>query len=187
VPDELPIHVSREELHAVEAPAGFETDGSFDVRLVNHGNSLHVHLHLDDRLSRVARMDATNHYVESDSERVVRVEVAGDREEDVFGKLKVVSAYGAQTRWVDVEVLTREDDEGAVRVDESLGKPSPAPDPETGGWGFGDRPELLVGAVGLLALAVAGASVAVSGSLMVTAGALAVLGGVAVAALLLLE
>ncbi|WP_159900093.1 DUF7524 family protein [Salinirussus salinus] len=185
MPDELPIHISREELHAVEAPAGFETDGSFDVRLVNHGNSLHVHLHLDDRLSRVARMDATNHYVEGDSERVVRVEVAGNREEDAFGKLKVVSAYGAQTRWVDVEVLAPEEGGGQVQVDESLGKPSPEPEPER--TGLRDRPEVLVGAFGLLALAIAGASVAVSGSLMVTAGALAVFGGVVVAALLLLE
>lgn len=186
MPDELPIHISREGLHAVEAPAGFETDGSFDVRLVNHGNSLHVHLHLDDRLSQVARMDATNHYVEGDSERVVRVEVAGNREEDVFGKLKVVSAYGAQTRWVDIEVLTPAEDERKVQVDESLGKPSPDPDPETAGVGFGDRPELLVAAFGLLAVAIASVSVAISGSLMVTVGALAVFGGVAVAALLLL-
>ncbi len=185
MPDELPIHISREELHAVEAPAGFETDGSFDVRLVNHGNSLHVHLHLDDRLSRVARMDATNHYVEGDSERVVRVEVAGNREEDVFGKLKVVSAYGAQTRWIDVKVPLPDEGEGEVQVDESLGKPSPDPGPER--TGLRDRPEVLVGAFGLLALAIAGASVAVSGSLMVTAGALAVFGGVVVAALLLLE
>jgi hypothetical protein len=185
VPDELPIHISREELHTVEAPAGFETDGSFDVRLVNHGNSLHVHLHLDDRLSRVARMDATNHYVEGDSERVVRIEVAGNREEDVFGKLKVVSAYGAQTRWIDIEVPLPDEGEGEVRVDESLGKPSPDPEPER--TGLRDRPEVLVGAFGLLALAIAGASVAVSGSLMVTAGALAVFGGVVVAALLLLE
>lgn len=185
MPDEVPIHISREELHAVEAPDGFETDGSFDVRLVNHGNSLHVHLHLDDRLSEVARMDATNHYVEGDSERVVRVEVAGNRAEDVFGKLKVVSAYGAQTRWVDVEVPTPEDEGGEVQVDESLGKPDPKPAPETGG--IRDRPELLVGAFGLVALAIAGVSVAVSGSLMVTVGALAVFGGVAVAALLLLE
>jgi hypothetical protein len=187
VPDELPIHISREELHSVEAPDGFETDGSFDVRLVNHGNSLHVHLHLDDRLSEVARMEATNHYVEGDSERVVRVEVAGNRTEDVFGKLKIVSAYGAQTRWVDVEVLTPEDEGGAVQVDESLGKPNPDPDPETGGFSLGDRPELLVGAFGLLALAIAGVSVAISGSLMVTLGALAVFVGVTVAAVLLLE
>ena len=184
MPDELPIHISREELHAVEAPAGFETDGSFDVRLVNHGNSLHVHLHLDDRLSTVAGMEATNHYVESDSERVVRVEVTGDREEDVFGKLKVVSAYGAQTRWVDVDVVVPREHDREVQVDESLGKPSPDPNPETAV--FRDRPELLVGAFGLLAVAVAGVSVVASGSLMVMLGALAVFGGVAVAALLLL-
>jgi hypothetical protein len=187
VPDELPIHISREELHGVEAPAGFETEGSFDIRLVNHGNSLHVHLHLDDRLSEVARMDATNHYVEGNSERVVRVEVAGNRTEDVLGKLKVVSAYGAQTRWVDVEVPTPDEEGGEVRVDESLGRPSPEPDSGTGGREFGDRPELLVGVVGLLAVAIAAVSVAVSGSLMVALGALAVVGGVAVAALLVLR
>jgi len=186
VTDELPIHISRQQLHAVDAPDSFETDGSFDVRLVNHGNSLHVHLHLDDRLSRVARMDATNHYVEGDSERVVRVEVATDRKEDVRGSFKVVSAYGAETRWVDLEVLTRGEDEDAVQVDESLGRPSPDPHAETERLRPTDRPGPLVAAFGLLAVVVAGVSVAATGSLAVTAGALAVLGGVAVAALLLL-
>ncbi len=186
MPDELAVHISREKRHAVEAPAGFETEGSFDVRLVNHGTSLHVHLHLDDRLSEVARMDATNHYVESDAEQTVRVEVAEGREEDATGRLKIVSAYGAETGWVDIEVLTPTEAGGGVAVDESLGRPPPDPDPEPGGLGFGTRPQLLVGAFSLVALAIAGASVAVSASPVVTVGALAVFVGVAVAALLLL-
>jgi hypothetical protein len=182
VPDELAVHVSRRELHSLEVPDDFETEGSFDVRLVNHGNSLHIHLHLDDTLSEVARMEATNHYVEGESERVVRVEVADGREEDVFGRLKVVSAYGAQTRWVGIDLVTPDDESGRVRVDESLSKPRPEPDPEPG---LRDRPELLVGAFGLLALAIAAGSALVSGSPLVALGALVVFAGVAVAAVLL--
>ena len=188
MPDELAVHISREKLHAVEAPTGFETDGSFDVRLVNHDTSLHVHLHVGDSLSSVVRMDATNHYVEGNSEQVVRVEVATDRTEAASGELKIVSAYGAETRFVDVEVPAPTAGSGGVEVGEALGRPAPAPDPDPGGLGsrLSERPELLVGAFGLLALAIAGVSVAVSGSPAVTVGALAVLAGVAVAALLLL-
>jgi hypothetical protein len=183
VSEELPVHIGREGLHSVEVPDSFEAEGPFDVRLINHGNALHVHLHIDDDLSTVARLDATNHYVESDAERVVRVDVAPDREADVFGRLKVVSAYGAETRWVDVDILTPEEDDEPVRVGEELSRPQPRPEPETGG--LADRPAALVGAVGLAALLLAGVAAAVLGDPLVVAGALVVVGGVAVALALL--
>jgi len=175
---ELPVHISRTELHAVEVPDRFEATGSFDVRLVNHGTSLHVHLHLDDDLSEVAALEAPNHYVEGDAERVVRVEVADPdaRPEELFGRLKVVSAYGAQTRWVDVELHTPETEE-TVEVGESLRRPPPR-EPDDGGV---DRPAVVVGVLGVAALAVAGAGAALLGDPLVVAGALVVFVGVVVA------
>ena len=77
--DELPVHISREELHTLEVPGSFQATGPFDVRLINHGESLHIHLHLDDPLSNVAAIDAGNHYVERDSQRYVHVDVDTDR------------------------------------------------------------------------------------------------------------
>jgi len=191
VTDELPVHISRDELHALEVPAAFETDGSFDVRLINHGGSLHVHLHLDDALSEVASIDASNHHVEGESERRIRVDVAPDRldDGDVRGKLKIVSAYGAQTRWIDVRLDAPDEPDGTVEVDESLATPPPRQEPD-GGLVAGsvlDSPELLVGGLAVLAALVAVVAALLLQETLVIVGAFAVLAGVVVALFLLLS
>ncbi|WP_209309492.1 DUF7524 family protein [Haloarcula amylovorans] len=123
MPDSLPVHINRQELHGLEVPDTFETSDSFDVRLVNHGESTHVHLHLDDSLSKLAALEATNYHVDRDSERRVRVTLDGDGE--TRGNLKVVTAYGSTTRYVDVRITEPEPDDEPVQVDEDLAKPQP--------------------------------------------------------------
>jgi hypothetical protein len=181
--DTLPVHVNREELHALDVPDAFETTGSFDLRLVNHGQSVHVHLHLDDALSEVATIDATNHFVDGQSERAVRVHVDGD--DPVRGKLKVASAYGAQTRYVDVDVVEPEETEETVTVDESLSKPQPKTVPAESGDSLTDalvdNPEVLVLGLGGVALVVAIVAALVLEEIVVVLGTLAVLAGVLVA------
>ncbi|MFC7028452.1 hypothetical protein ACFQH8_15500 [Halomicroarcula sp. GCM10025710] len=130
--DALPVHVNRQALHDLEVPTAFEATGSFDVRLVNHGESLHVHLHIDDALSGVATLEASNHYVNAETERRVRIEVDDDADLPVRGSLKVVTGYGAQTRYIDVELQEPGPSEGPVLVDESLSKPRPKSDEGTG-------------------------------------------------------
>jgi hypothetical protein len=112
VPDTLPVRLNRESLHSLDVPNGIETDGSFDVLLANHGEAVHVHLHLDDSLSRMATIDANNHYVQAESERPVRVTV--DHPAEGHGKLKVVTGYGATTRYVDVDLTEPDESEGSV-------------------------------------------------------------------------
>jgi hypothetical protein len=187
VTDELPVHISRETLHTLEVPDSFQASDSFDVRLINHGESLHVHLHLDDPLSEVAAIDAGNHYVERESQRFVRVNVDTDRldGEPVFGKLKVASAYGAETRWVDVEIVEPEDSEESVRVDESLSQPQRSPaESESSPVPI---PELLVFGLGVLALIVAAVAALVIDQTIMLLGALIVLGGVLIAMFFLLQ
>ena len=180
MPDELPVHVSREELHAIEVPGTFEAEGSFDVLLRNHGNSLHMHVHLDDALSEVAELTATNHYVEGESERVVHVAVDEDRlsSEPIRGKLKIVSAYGASTRWVDVVLAEPEAEEETVRVDESLAQPKPKPEPEPAGGPTFANPEVPVLVLGALAVTVAVVVALVVDDVVVLAGAATVVLGV---------
>lgn len=179
MPDELPVHISREELHAIEVPPEFETDGPFDVRLINHGESMHAHLHLDESLSGVASLDASNHYVESESERLVRIDVATDRlgGSEVFGKLKLVSAYGAETRWVTVTLTQPTDGSERIQVDESLAKPQPEPPSEP------DVPvvSLLVGGLAVVAALVATTAALLFQETLVVAGALVVLAAAVVA------
>jgi hypothetical protein len=182
VSDELPVHISRDELHGLEVPAAFETDGPFDVVLANHGTALHVHLHLDDTLSDVAAIDAGNHYVEGESQRAVRVNVDTGRlpDDGLRGKLKVVSAYGSETRWIDIELAPPVDRGTPVEVDESLSQPQPRDQTDATETPLG-RPELPVLTLGGVALVVAILTAAVVGDLLVTVGALVVVGGVIVA------
>lgn len=118
--DRLVANINRTGIHSLEVPDTFETEGSFVVDLRNGGEATHVHLHLDDGLSEVARLDAGNHYVAGDSNREVRVHVSPGGE-PVRGRLKVVTAYGAETRYVDVSVEPER--KGSVEVDPELSRP----------------------------------------------------------------
>ncbi len=129
MPDSLPVHLNRTDIHSLEVPNEFDATGSFDVRLVNHGEALHVHLHLDDSLSSVASLDATNHHVRAETDRLVRITVDGDG--PVRGKLKIVTGYGAETRYIDIYIPEGGTENEPVIVDDELSKPQPKPAPES--------------------------------------------------------
>lgn len=184
--DELPVHINREELHALDVPTSFESAGAFDIRLINHGEPLRVHLHLDDSLSSVASIEASNHYVEGNTERYVRVEVdeSGLDEQGTLGKLKVVSGYGAKTRWIDVKLTEPDPQTKSVTVDESLAQPQ---QPEPQSEPVVQNPAALVLGLGLVALVLAIVAVVFIQEPVVILGALVVLGGVMLALYFLLR
>lgn len=181
--DTLPVHVNRDELHALEVPDAFETDGSFDIAMVNHGQSVHVHLHLDDDLSEIATIEASNHFVERESQRSVHVAVNGAGE--ATGTLKIASAYGAETRYVTVRITEPEETEQTVEVDESLSQPQPmnadAGRDSSGLASIVENPEFVVLVLGVAALILATVVALVVDNIVVVLGALAVLVGVLVA------
>lgn len=122
--DSLAVAVNRDGLHTLAVPTQFEANGPFAVELHNHGEAAHVHLNLDDRLSAVARLRATNHYVESGESRRIEVETHDPSawpEEPIRGKLKVVVGHGQETHHVNV-TLDPTQPEG-VRVDPDLATP----------------------------------------------------------------
>lgn len=128
----LAVAVNRDGLHTLAVPSEFEATGPFTIELRNHGEPAHVHLNLDDRLSQVARLRATNHYLESDERRVIDVETRSPSiwpDDTVRGKLKVVVGHGQETHYVDV-TLDRSAAENAVEVDPDLATPDTASDPE---------------------------------------------------------
>jgi hypothetical protein len=159
VSDALAVSLNRDRLHDVEVAERYATDGPFVVEFSNHGESMHVHLHLDDELSTVAELEANNHYVEEGATVAVQVGV-NPRSEPVTGKLKIVTGYGAETTYVDVRVEERERGStgGSVDVDESLARPQRR-QPGSNGSGGGGLSELR-SAYGDTTLAVAGAGVA---------------------------
>jgi hypothetical protein len=125
VPASLPVELNRGRLHAVEAPVEFSTEGSFVVDLSNHGEGVHVHLHLDDALSEAARIEEGNVFVDGDSATRVDVVVDGAPSSALTGQLTVSTGYGAESTTVDVTLEPFESTERTVAVDESLSKPQP--------------------------------------------------------------
>jgi hypothetical protein len=122
---ELSVSLNRERLHRVETVDSFETNGPFDVVLTNHGEAVHVHIHLDDDLSQSATLSTGNHYVQRDATKRVHVRArAGD--DPVRGKLKIVTGYGSESAYVDVTIAPATSQKPQVQVDESLGKPKAA-------------------------------------------------------------
>jgi hypothetical protein len=188
--DRLPVHLSRSELHAVEAPASFEATGSFDVELVNHDTAVHVHLNLDEALSSVAQLDDVNHFVEGESRQLVRIQVYGDEELPVSGKLKIAAAHGSETRFVDVELTPPDFEPDPVTVDESLAEPPADAGGESESSSLGGlvaNPQLVVLVFGVLAVVAAGATAVVVDNTLVVAGAVVVLVGFLVATYVLLR
>ena len=173
--DALTVHVNDGELHSLDLPDRFETSESFDVVLVNHGEATHVHLHLDDSLSELAFIDAPNHHVNRDSERRVRVTLT--EEGGARGNLKVVTAYGATTRYVDLTITEPEPTDEPVQVSEDLAKPQPRESADTSSFDLPLRPVLAVGG-GAILLAVA-AAVLVQQAFVVVAAALVALAALA--------
>jgi hypothetical protein len=118
----LTVDLNRDRLHDVAATSTYTTDEAFYVALENHGEAVHIHLHLDDTLSTVATLEGSNHYVKAGDTETVRVDV-DSVDEPVTGKLKIVTGYGAETAYVDVTVEPFEEEKHTVQVDEDLAKP----------------------------------------------------------------
>ncbi len=101
----------------------FTTDGSFKIILENHGQPAHVHLHVDDRLASVARLEEPNWYVAAGDIEPVEVEVP----EGVTGagQLEISTGYGAERAQIDIRVDSSEDgEEQATETTETVTQPT---------------------------------------------------------------
>lgn len=122
----LPVRINRETPHDIDLDAtDFESTGGFELAIENRGEASHVHVHLDDTLSRVAALEGTNHFVEAEQTQRITVTVR-DGPRPVTGKLKIVTGYGAEAAYVDVTIREPVEPERSVTVDEDLAKPNPA-------------------------------------------------------------
>lgn len=184
----LTVDLNHDGLHSIAAPSAFETGGPFEIELTNHDQAVHVHLNLDDTLSTVAGLRANNHYVEPNRTRTVTVDVE-PRANDVSGRLKVATGYGAELSYTTVTVTPPGEEPQRVDVDESLSIPKrPEPEEPT----FAERlvagdafsvggTSLPVIVLGLIAIALSAVAAASLESPAVLAGSIIVLAGVAVA------
>jgi len=119
----LSVELNGDSVHAIQAPSRFTTTGPFAVALENRGRSTHVHLHFDDVLDRIASVNETNHFVDDEATRRVHVSVDNPME-PLSGKLKIVTGYGSNTQYVDIEIdPPKATTQNRVAVDEDLSKP----------------------------------------------------------------
>jgi hypothetical protein len=189
VPVSLPVDLNTDRLHEIDAPPTFVATDSFTVDLRNRGEAAHVHLHLDDDLSRVARLSTNNHYVEAETTRPVEVTVRPVTE-PTTGKLKVVTGYGNETEYVEVTVEPPTEEKQPVQVDERLSKPQrPEPEPT---WqdrvqSVVEESELPVVVLAVLAIVLALAVGIVANSAVVLLAAGVVVLGVVAALIFLLQ
>ena len=148
------VHLNRDGPHSIGVePRQFVAGGPFDVVLRNHGAALHVHLNLDDDLSPRATLGTANHFVEEDAVRRVRVTVE-EPLEPAEGRLKLVTGYGSETEYVRIALRDVEPEERHVRVDEALGQPKTADEPDPV-LGADDLPTLALGTIAVLVALVA--------------------------------
>lgn len=156
----LAVVINREGVHHIEPETGgFEAGDDFSIELRNEGQATHVHLHLDDDLAEVASLGGnTNLFVEAGKERIVPVSIDAD-ERPVTGRLKVVTGYGAETTYIEVTVIPKEEPRETVAVDEELSVKQPREEPAT--------PIVSATTVGVVLLAVLAVAVA-AGALFLT-------------------
>lgn len=124
----LSVHLNREKPRDVDAPATFTATEPFDIALENHGDSSHVHVQLDERLSSVARLAKREQRVTEGATTHVHVTVE-TLDEPVTGELSISLGYGAATGKTIVTVEQPQQEESDIAVDESLGTPQQPTEP----------------------------------------------------------
>jgi len=158
----LAVELNGDAVHSIRTRDRFTTTGHFSVALENLGQSTHVHLHFDDDLDRVCSVAESNHFV--DGRATKRVHVTTEAvDEAAAGKLKIVTGYGSNTKYVDVAVEPPpEVPADRVPVDERFTKPPERPpDPPLGQrvttalTGLVERGGLPAAIFGFVAIAVA--------------------------------
>jgi hypothetical protein len=192
----LPVVINRDAVHEIAiGTEAFETDRSFIVEIENAGQATHVHLSLDDDLSRAASVDGGgNYFVEAGAVSRVRISVDSEAA-PTTGRLSVVTGYGARRAHAAVTISeTPPTREPRVAVDERLGVPqrgrrgstttAPASTSRPGTGRSRPRGPLLVGILAAVVLALALVVGLVAESIAASVGVLVVAGLVAASYLL---
>ncbi|WP_121742381.1 DUF7524 family protein [Natronorubrum halophilum] len=186
---EVTVHVNRASAESLGAAVGhLETQGSFTIQLRSHGAPAHVHCRLHGDIERIAALDTSNYYVESEGETIVPVRVDADViDAPVEGTLEVLTGYGSESLSIPVTVSPAP---GPVEIDDSLADPAPSgPEPtvlERAVDGTGLEPATLaVVALGVVAVGTAAMAAAAIGGTVAMVGLAVVAIGFCVALALL--
>lgn len=177
----LRVDLNRDGPKSVEVPASLSVEGDFYISVENHGTDAHVHLHLDEALSRVARIEQTNPFVPGGGE--TRIPVSVEPGAEASGMLEVVTGHGATRQAVQLTLETPT--ESTVQVDEGLAEP-PSPDRRESDRSD-DGSAVPLGVLGVIAVVVAVAVAATSEVGAVIVGIVALVAGLGAAAYFLTQ
>lgn len=188
MPGRLRIYLGREAPKSVElADDSIEVTDDFVIEIENHGHPQHIHIAPADELGRFVMIEEANHFIETGDALAIHASVMDDRPPKFDGRLRIVTGYGTDETFVEINLRQPGDIEREVAVDENLAKPqsdtSEAP-----------LMERLISpdAIPILALAAMAVLIAVGATLIATdaavvLGVIAVLVGVGIAIVLLLR
>lgn len=186
---EVTVHVNRGSTDSLEtAVSTLETRGSFNLVLQSHGPPAHAHCRLHGDLERIATLDTSNYYVESEGETIVPIRVNAEViDSPIEGTLEVLTGYGSESLPIPVTVAPAL---GEVDIDESLAEPAqPTPQPtalERVLAVTGLEPATLaIVVLGLVTIGIGIVTTATIGGSVATAGLAIVVAGFAVALFLL--
>lgn len=185
----ITVHVNRSTGGTIEVERPtVETDRSFELSVVNHGDPVHLHVKPSEELADTVSIQETNRYVDADRTITVPVSVAGHTG-PVTGRLELATRFGANAASIEVTLTGGVGDERRVEIDDRLTTPPPRDEPEEQSALELVADRLTVETLGLaglvgLALLVGLATAVVIGGLVAFLGVAVVLAGVLTALVL---
>ena len=185
----LRIFLDRDEPGTVTTEEqAIETSGDFSIEIHNYGTPKHVHVAPVGDLGRFVTFDASNLYFEPEEVRTISASVTDRRPEKFDGKVKIVTGYGTNTTFFDVNLRQQVETTSDVIVDDELAKPQTEEATPSPFASFELGPDTLpVLALAVMAILIAVGATMIATDIAVVVGAGVVLLGVLVALALLIR
>ncbi|ESS12228.1 MAG: hypothetical protein A07HR60_00770 [uncultured archaeon A07HR60] len=184
----LTVDIGEDSVHEIGVPRSFEATAAFDIEFRNHGRATHVHLNVDDSLSRLVSVKTGNFYIPENGVERLFVDVI-PLENSTSGHLKIAVGHGSKVAHVVVTVDQKVED-NSVTVDETLAEPPTTESRADRRRRLYERVEarltsLVTGGIIILAVAVAVGIGVTIGDPVVSSGVVVVAGAAILAVLLL--
>lgn len=121
--ESITVHVNRSEHGAIDVDrASIETDRTFDLAVINHGEPVHLHVNPTEAIADALSVEGTNRYVDAGESTRIPITVAG-HVGPLTGNLELATRFGANAAAIEVTLTGGVGDAQRVDVDEQLATP----------------------------------------------------------------
>jgi hypothetical protein len=178
VSTDVEVHLNRKSKNSIEVEKSpVRVSGSFGIILYNYGAPVHVYLHLiDDEIAEIAQIGSAHKSIKS-KETVVS-EVYVDSVHPAKGRLKIVTGHGAETAYVEIEIVDEEASLSKVKIDKRLASPRPI---KTKRRITISKDKISLGVLSLLVIAICIGTIMVTNSWIMVVGIAVLIGCVSIA------